>query len=281
MSVDLVTKFSPYVDEMFAAESKVPLLTNQDYEWSGANAVKVYTVTTAPMNDYDRDGTTLTGEKWSRYGIVRGIDATAYEMALSKDRSFTFAVDKLDEDETVNVLNAAAALARQNREVVLPEVDSHVYSVMAEGAGTLPEAISLTADNIYDEILKGSEALDDALVPETGRVLVVTPATYKLLKQNSLATFDGDVGADMRKHGVVAMLDGNTVVRVPAARLPEGFGFMLAHPSATVAPVKLAEFIAHIDPPGISGVLVEGRVAYDAFVLKNKKKGIYYQSISA
>ena len=31
--------------------------------------------------------------------------------------------------------------------------------------------------------------------------------------------------------------------------------------------------------PGISGSLVEGRVCYDAFILENKKKAIYYQAV--
>ena len=30
MAIDLVTKFQPYVDEMFSAESKKSLLTNND-----------------------------------------------------------------------------------------------------------------------------------------------------------------------------------------------------------------------------------------------------------
>ena len=49
------------------------------------------------MNDYDRAG---TGENNSRYGQIQGLDATTEEMTLTKDRSFTFAIDKLDTDET-------------------------------------------------------------------------------------------------------------------------------------------------------------------------------------
>ncbi|MFR7846990.1 MAG: hypothetical protein ACLU8S_04735 [Coprococcus phoceensis] len=61
------------------------------------------------------------------------------------------------------------------------------------------------------------------------------------------------------------------VVKVPAVRLPAKFGFMLAHPSATVAPVKLEDFGIHNDTPLSSGTIVTGRVCYDAFVLDNKK----------
>ena len=77
---------------------------------------------------------------------------------------------------------------------------------------------------------------------------------------------------------MIGILDGMNVQKIPANRLPAGFGFMIAHPSATAAPVKLEEYKVHQDPPGISGSLVEGRICYDAFVLDNKAKAIYYQA---
>ena len=159
----------------------------------------------------------------------------------------------------------------------IPEVDAYVYGVMTEGAGSKPDALELTKANVYEEILKGSEVLDNAMVSETGRVLVVTPATYTLMKQCTDITMETDIGNDLRLKGVISMLDGMDVVRVPASRLPADFGFMIAHPCATVAPTKLESYKAHEDPPGISGSLVEGRITYDAFVLDNKTKAIYYQ----
>lgn len=276
MAINLATKFLPYVDEMFSTESKKSLLTNQDFDWTGAHTVKVYKISTAAMNDYKRNpGSGFTG---SRFGEIKDLDATTEEFTLKKDRSFTFTIDKLDEDETASQLQAASALARQQREVVIPEVDAYVYGIMAAGAGHKPEAITLTADNIYDEILKGSNALDDAEVPETGRQLVVTSAVYQLMKKCKDITMETDIGNDLRLKGVISNLDGANVIKVPAGRLPEGFGFMLAHPSATVAPTKLEDYKIHKDPPGISGDLVEGRICYDAFVLENKVKAIYYQA---
>ena len=276
MAIELVTKFAPYTDEIFHKESKKSLLTNNDFEWTGAHTVKVFKVTTSGMNDYGRNGP--AAGNWSRYGAVGSLDATTEEMTLTKDRSFTFAIDKLDRDETLQQVAAASALARQQRVVVVPEVDSYVYGVMCTKAGTKAEAVELTKDNIYTEVLKGSEALDNALVPDTGRVLVVTPAVYTLMKLAPDIIMDSDIGQDMRIKGVISMLDGLAVVRVPAARLPEKFGFMGAHPCATVAPTKLEDYNVHENPPGISGSLVEGRICYDAFVLDNKAKAIYYQA---
>ena len=276
MAIDLVTKFLPYVDEQFKNESKKSLLTNQDFTWTGAHTIKVYKITTGAMTDYGRSGP--AEGNWSRYGAVGNLDATTEELTLKKDRSFTFAIDKLDNDETAQQLAGATALARQQREVVIPEVDTYVYGVMAAGAGTKAAAVALAADNIYEKILEASQALDDAEIPETERVLLVSPATYILMKKSPDIVMDTDIGQDMRLKGVIANIDGANVIKVPSVRLPSKFGFMLAHPSATVAPVKLEDYTVHENPPGISGSLVEGRVCYDAFVLDNKKMGIYYQA---
>lgn len=271
MAIDLATQFLPYVDEQFKAESKRQVITNNDFEFTGAHSVKVYKVTTSAMNDYDREG---KGSNYSRYGQIQGLDATTEEFPLKRDRSFTFAIDKLDVDETKASLEAAAALARQLREVVIPEVDTYVYGKVVAGAGTT-ETDALTDKNVYDAILKATEVLDAAEVPETNRVLLVTPDTYTIMKKNASIVMATDVGQDMRKLGIIGMLDGAAIIKVPKNRLPEDVNFVLVHPSATVAPVKLSDYKIHQDPPGISGDLVEGRIAYDAFVLENKTKGIY------
>lgn len=279
MAINLVTQFLPYVDEIFKTESKKALVTNQDFDWTGAHTVKVYKISTGSMNDYDRAGTG-SGAKGSRYGAVQSLDATTEEFTLKKDRSFTFAIDKLDSDETAQQLAAASALARQQREVVIPEVDAYVYGVMVAGAGIKPAAMALTADNIYDEITKATNALDDEEVPDESRVIIVSPSVYRLMKKSKDIVMETDIDSNLRKQGVVSNLDGAAVIKVPATRLPENCGFIMCHPCATVAPTKLEDYKIHQDPPGISGSLVEGRICYDAFVLENKAKAIYYQSLA-
>lgn len=283
MAVNLVTEFIPYVDEVFTKESKKHLLTNQDFTWTGAHTIKVHKINSVPMTDYDRDGSNVgqvpeEGEPviWSRFGALSTVENSIEEFTLTKDRSFTFVIDKLDNDETGGVLAGASALARQQREVIIPEVDTYTYGKMVAGAGTTVTADSpISAENIYDAIIEGNSVLDDALVPETGRVLVVTPDTYRIMKKSSDITLNTDIGENMRLNGVIANLDGLSVIKVPKSRLPEDFIFMIAHPVACVSPAKLAEYRVHSDPPGISGELVEGRICYDAFVLDNKKKAIY------
>lgn len=279
MGRELVTKYLPYVDELFTQESKKSILTNNDFSFDGAATVKLYKISTSEMNDYGRNG--AKSGNWSRYGAVNDLDATTETAALKKGRSFTFVIDALDQNQTGGTLAGASALARQLREVVVPEVDTYVYGVMCSGAGHKPAAVALTKDNIYDEIIKASAALDDALVPETGRVLTVTPAVYLLMKKSKDIVLETETGADMRIKGVIGNLDGAMVVKIAASRLPEDFGFMLSHKSACCAPTQLEDYNTHENPPGINGTLVEGRIVYDAYVFENKKNGIYYQTIPA
>ncbi len=274
MSIELVTKYVPYVDEVFRAESKKTLVTNNDFSWDGAKTIKIYKVTTAKMNDYNRSGV----NNGSRYGEVETLDATTETMTLTKDRSFTFEIDTLDMNETEGQLASASALARQIREVCVPEIDTYVYNVMCTNAGNKPGTIALNDKNIYNEIIKANSVLDDAEVPETNRIMIVTPQIYLLLKKCKDITMETNIGNDLRLKGVIGIIDGITVIKVPANRLPSDFGFMIAHPVATVCPVKLEDYNIHDNPPGISGTLVEGRIYYDAFVLENKAKAIYYQA---
>lgn len=273
MAIDLVEKYTNQVDELFKNESKRSLVTNQDFSFDGAHGIRIYQVGTAQMHDYDRAG----ANGGSRYGEPDILSATTSLFTLDKDRSFSFVIDRLDMDETGAVLEAAKCLARQQREVVIPEIDAYTYGIMCTDAGTKPEAVALTATNIYDEICKANQVLDDAEVPEAGRVLIVTPAVYRIMKKCKEVILETDIGQNLRLQGVVSNLDGAAVQKVPANRLPAKFGFMLCHPLATTAPVKLQSAQLHQNPPGVCGWLVEGRYNYGAFVPERKKSAIYYQ----
>ena len=282
MAINLVTKFSPLVDEKFTAESKTSLVTNKDYDFIGTHSIKIYSVGTAPMNDYGRNTTLGTGdsEVLSRYGVIKDLATTIQEVSMEKDRSFTFVIDKEDEDETLGALNAGSALARQLREVVIPEVDKYTYAKMSANAGkSVTETITNTT--AYTSINAGTELFDEKMVPMEGRVVTCTPAFYTMLKQDKNAVLETETGQDMRIKGVVSNMDGVTIQKVPSSLLPEKTNFILSHRIATTQAIKLAEYKINNDPQGISGALVEGRIYYTAFVRENKKDAIYVSVHSA
>ena len=266
--INYADKYSNILDEKFKVESKSDIAVNQDYDFVGAKTVKIQSVNTVELSNYTRSGS-------NRYGTPNELDNAIQEMTMSQDKSFTFTIDKMNEDETNGALNAGKALNRQIRERVIPAVDAYRFGVMANNAGH-KETLTLSASNVYGAIVDATSYLDDREVPMDGRILVVTSATYGLMKKSKDIVMETEVGMDMKVKGVIGSLDGMTIVKVPSNRLPEGFQFLITHRIATTAPVKLAEYKIHTDAPGISGSLVEGRVYYDAFVLDNEKDAIYY-----
>ncbi|MEK4913407.1 hypothetical protein [Bacillus sp. FSL E2-8887] len=263
-AITLTEKFSSLVDERFSATAVTEASTNKDYTFEGAKGIKITSVPTVPMNDYKRSGQ-------NRYGQADELTNDIQEEMMTQDRSFTFTLDKMNEEESE--VKVAPAIARQMREVVIPEIETYRLKVMSDEAGTKQEG-AITKGNAYESFLAGQETLDDHFVPEN-RVCHATPTFINKIKLDENYTKASDLaqGTILMK-GQVAEVDGVAIIKTPKSFM-NGQEFIITHKSATVAPVKLAETKVHLDPPGISGTLVEGRFYYDAFVLDMKKNAIY------
>jgi len=267
MAINYAEKYSAKVDERFKLASLVGAVVNRDYDFTGVKTVKVYSIDTAAMKDYTRSGN-------SRYGTPADLQDTVQELTITQDRAFTYVVDKGDESEQAGAKNAGVALRRQLDEVVIPEYDKYVISKIVAGAGTT-ETAAITEANAYDAFLDGIVALDEAKVPTVGRVVLATPAYCKSIKLDPAFVKNSDLGQKITLTGQFGEIDGVPVIKVPSSYFPANVQFVITHPVATTAPVKLNEYKTHQDPPGISGDLAEGRTLYDAFVLNNKKAAIY------
>ena len=267
MAINYAEKYSAKVDERFALGSLVGGVVNKDYDFTGVKTVKVYSIATATMNDYQRSGL-------ARYGEATDLQDTVQELTMEQDRAFTFVIDKGDESEQAGAKNAGSALRRQLDEVVIPEYDKYVIGKIVAGAGKVATS-AITNANAYEAFLTGAEELDENKVPAVGRVALVTPAFLKKLKLDDAFVKASDLGQEIASNGVVGAVDGIPVVKVPASYFPANVEFVITHPVATTAPVKLSEYKLHLDPVGVSGNLAEGRTLYDAFVLENKKHAIY------
>jgi N4-gp56 family major capsid protein len=271
MAVNLASKYSGKVDERFKLKSLTEAATHQEYEWNGVNAVNVYSIATSAMGNYARTGA-------NRYGTPAELDDTVANYTLSRDRAFTFSIDKGNREDSQMVREAGKALARQNDEVVVPEIDIYRLSKLAAAATAnsgVPAATNITTSNAYSSFLQATAYLDDNKVPQEGRIAFVTPSFYNFLKQDSTFLKASDIGQTMLINGQVGEVDGVKIVKVPTSYMPAKTPFILVHKSVMCAPKKLQEYKIHENPPGINGNLVEGRIYYDAFVLDAKKKGVY------
>jgi N4-gp56 family major capsid protein len=275
MAVNLASKYSSKVDERFKLSSFTESVINQNYDWDGVNSVTVYSVSTAPMGNY-----TTTGN--SRYGTAAELDNTTQTMVLSRDRSFTFTIDRKNNQDTQMVMEAGKALARQIDEVITPEIDVYRLAAMSAAgiaAGNTATA-AITSANAYSKFLDAGAALDEDKVPAAGRVAFVTPTFYNFIKLDPTFTKATEIAQNMLIKGQVGEIDGVKIVKVPSTYLPANTAFLITHQIATVAPKKLQDYKTHDNPPGINGWLVEGRLRYDAFVLNNKANAIYVHKIA-
>lgn len=276
--MNFAARYAKEIDERFTRASQAMLALNNNYTFTGVKTVNVYSIPTVPMTDYNRAGELYGSSGGSRYGAVTNLQNNIQALTVTKDRSFTFAIDKGDKLQTEMVMDAGRALSRETLEVWVPEYDSYVFRKLAAEAQARGNyvATAATKSNAYELFLAGMESLGNKNVPDQGRVCFCSYGFANLLKQDPAFMRYGDKSQEMLIKGVIGEVDGCKIVKVPATRLPAGAAFLLTHPIAATAPKQLEEFRIHDDPPGISGWLVEGRVIYDCFVLNEKADAIYY-----
>ena len=272
-TVHLTTRFSNKVDEVINNGALSTPSVNKDYSFVGAQTVKVYSFTAVPINDYTRSGS-------NRYGTPGELEDTVQEMTMSQDKSFTFTIDKGNATDTEpGVREAGKQLRRETDLAIIPMLDKYRFTKIADGAGHIFIAsTAITSSTAYEAFLKANEAIDESDVPSAGRICNASPAFLNLIKQDSNFIKSGDLSQRTLMNGQVGEIDGVAIIKVPSKRLPAGLLFEITHPLACTAPVKINEYKLHTDPPGISGMLAEGRVYHDAFILNNKKNMIsaYY-----
>ena len=107
MATNLAEKYSTQVDEVIRRGLLSTAGTNNDVEFGNAQTVKVYSLDTAPLNDYDPTA------GMSRYGTPVELEDTVQEMKMSQQKSFTFTIDKtFESDSPEGVRSAGKALQR-------------------------------------------------------------------------------------------------------------------------------------------------------------------------
>ena len=271
MSVNLASRYSGKVNERFFRESQAVLALNNDYKFSGVSTVYVYTIPTVALRNYTRSGL-------QRYGAPADLQNNIQELTVTRDRAFSFVIDRGDKNQTQMTMDAGKALAREIREVVVPEYDSYIFDKLARAAiaKSHTATTAVTKSNAYELFLDAQESLGNSNVPDQGRVCFCSYKFANLLKQDPAFMRYGDTSQNMLRKGVIGEVDGCHIVKVPATRLPSGCSFILAHPEAATAPKQLEDYKIHDNPPGISGWLVEGRILYDCFVLNGKSDGVWY-----
>ncbi len=273
MAINLAEKYSAQVDEVIRKGLLSTAGVNNDVVFGNAQTVTVFSMDTAPLNDYNPDG------GMQRYGTPVELQDTTQEMKMTQQKAFTFTIDKTFEaDSPEGVRNAGKALQRQIEQVIIPEIDRYRFQKLSENAGTKNYGV-LTAENAYTAFVAANTAITDEEFPVENRVAFCSNSFIELLKQDTVHFTKATEIAQERVvfKGMVGDCDGVAIIAVPKRRLPAGVAFIITHPMCAPAPVKLQEYKIHKDPPGIAGHLVEGLLYHDIFVFDKKKAAVCVQ----
>jgi hypothetical protein len=260
------------LNAVYKAASKTVDLEANQMQILGANVVKLpkYSFGGA-LGDYNR----ATG--FTANDITKAWDT----YTLSQDKGNSLLLDAMDDEESrgEGIVKATNEYIRQ---IVVPAVDTYRFTKLVAGTGTT-KALTITAANAVDELETMFQTFEENEVPTEDIIIYMKPSVKTLLQTSSdlsryvsYGTFEGKI--DNR----VMFYNGAKVISVPSARLGSDVEFIGVHPSAVVSCVKHnpAHFFAAGTHTGADADLVNYRLYYDLFVIANKTKGIYLQTVT-
>lgn len=242
-----------------------------DMEFSGVKTVHVTSLKTEPLQNYNRNTQVGTG---SRYGETKEVGNEVQTFTMTQDKSLSLSVDKGNNKEVMDMHKVGAIMKAEREEHIVPEVDTYRLKKWADEAGIHRLlAAAPTSDTVIEMIIKARNFQRNKGVK--GAVSLLIPYEYldtlQLAKQ--WVNLDSLGGKTLPK-GTVGQIAGMNVIPITDDRMPAGAAFMMIHKPSVISPMKIKDFKGHVDPPGLSGDLIEFRMMYDAFVLGKKADGV-------
>lgn len=286
MAINYASKFLSEIEQQYSRElTSSALDRNKKFNFLNAKTVNVPTMILSGYKDHARDGS-------KNRGVVNN---TYQPMAMVHDRDIEFFVDEADVDQTNLVLSAANVTGTFNSEQAIPELDAYRYSKLYADfvtAGGVLDNTVLSKTNILTQFDAYMEDMDEAGVPEEGRVLYVIPKVYTMLKQADAIQKTLDVSGSKDINRKVRSLDDVEIVKVPSARMKSAYDFtegfvpavaakqinmMLVHPMSVIAPIKYTDIYLWNKgetPDSAFGFLYQNRSYVDLFLIEAKKAGV-------
>lgn len=284
-SIALAEKFLAVLDGVYKAEAKTNILdaANSEINFIGANKANIFKLSSDGLGDYSRNGGYPTGS-------VTGAWET---LTLSKDRGVSLSVDRMDNEETLDM--AFGRLAGEFMRVsVIPELDAYRTSVWASNAGASANAdITVGTTDVPGLIDAGFESMQDNEVPTDGSIIFVSPKAYNGLKakitrilaneqdvSNVIETYDGHrviVVPQGRMNTAITLNDGSSYFGFAPTAGGYKINFLIVHPTAVKNAVKLEmpKIFSPDENQSADAWKLQFRVYHDTFVLANKTHGIY------
>ena len=183
-------------------------------KYSGGNEVKIPTISTQGLGDYDRDN-----------GFVRGAVTLSYETyKMTQDRGRTFNLDAMDVDESNFIANAGNVMGVFQSEHVIPEIDSYRYSKMfalVKAGGTVTEGYTPAKATILEKLKADIQAIRNKVSRGVELVITMSPITVGILSDALENSRRIDI-ANFKQGSInltVKVFDGLPIIEVPSDRL--------------------------------------------------------------
>ena len=269
MAVNLAQKYSAKLDQVFTHGSYTDAFVNKNYDFDGVQTVNVYTVTTVAPTDYSR---TSTGDRFGGNNELQDV-VTSYK--LDNDKSFKIVIDRGNYEQGALAKKAGEVMKAEMNEQVIPMIDKDRLAAAAAGATAVSQSYTKTAGKAYEDVLKMSAALDEALAPLAGRVLFVSPAEYNEIKGEIVTTMQAEsYNSKLIGKGFVGELDGVPVVKVPTSYFPSKTHAIMLHRDALLGAKQITNTRIKTDSELVDGSVLLGRFIFGSFVLNGKKKAV-------
>ena len=165
-------------------------LVNRDYEGEikkQGDTVHIISIGNVTVKDYTRNTNIADPETLS---------TTDQTLTISQAKYFNFQIDDVDAAQAAGDIMDKAML--RSAYALNDIADAYILGVLADGVDSeniigSSTAVTLTKDNIYENIVNLRLLMDKQNVPTEGRTLVIPPEAYALLLQD--ARFTGNGGA--------------------------------------------------------------------------------------
>lgn len=270
MAINLATKYAEKLAMIYTANSPLEGNVSIEFNFDGVRGIEILTPITVALNQYKRSGS-------NRYGDPQEMGDSKQSLYMDEkdDLSFTYSIDKGNRSEQLMLKEAARTLSAQIGEQVVPKIVQNAFKKWSLGAGKIVEITEPTTETIVSQLLDIEVWFDDTSVPNEDRVVYIPPKYKKAIMLSDQFIKNDNLGTEVIKKGVIGNLCSLKIVVTPSKHFPTDLYFLATQKKSVLAPQKLADGKIHMDAPGYSGALVEGRYYNGAFVIGTFADGVY------
>ena len=281
-AIQTITKYIPLLDQVYAVASCSAILDTPNAlvrETADAKTVLIAETSMSGLGDYSRADGFQTGD----------LSLTWKSYTFEHDRGRSFHIDAMDDAETMGL--AFGSLASEFIRVkVTPEIDAVRFAKYATNAGETVAA-TLTNKTTVAAIATAEVAMEEKEVALNNCVLFMTPTVYGYVKDDT-DHFQRTLTPSENPNRNFGSFDEMPIVKVPQTRfytevtLGDGYAkaegakdinFMIVDRASVVQLIKHGK-VRVFDPDtnqSADAYKVDYRIYHDAWVLNNKKNGIY------